>query len=66
LNNESPESVADFYLNKTLGNMKYNLTEISQLNGKTIASNADMENADNLVIGVRNYGNYTFKLYIWQ
>lgn len=71
-NNNSAEAVAlsgnvaGSYLNKTLVNSKYTLTEISQLNGAIIASNADMEDACNIAMGIRNYGNYTFKLYIWD
>ncbi len=54
------------FLSKTLPGMKYNLTEVNQLNGTSIASNADMKDAKNIAVGVRNYGNYTFKLYVWD
>ena len=56
--------VAGAYLNQTLNNTKYNLTE-TQLN-TTIAANADMEDANNIAVGVKSCGDYMFKLYIWD
>jgi hypothetical protein len=53
------------YLNTTLGSVKYNFTECNQING-TIAANADMEDASSVAVGVRNYEDYTFRLYIWD
>jgi len=70
--NNSPEGVAlsgqiaDSYLNKALGNSKYTLTEVNYLKGGIIGSNSDMKNAANVAVGVRNYENYTFMLYIWN
>lgn len=57
--------IAGSYLNKTLGSSKYSLIEINQLN-KTIVSNGDMKNADDVSVGFKSYGNYIFKLYIWK
>ena len=71
-NNNNPEGIslagqtAGSYLNKALGNSKYTLTEVNYLKGGIIASNSDMKNADNAAVGVRNYGNYTFMLYMWK
>lgn len=71
-NNNSPQGIslsgqiAGSYLNKTIGDSKYALTEITQLKGKIIASNADMENGNNIATGIRNYGSYTFQLYVWN
>lgn len=56
--------MAGEYLNRTLGGSKYNFTEVNQVN-MTISANADMEDADNVAVGVRSYGEYIFKLYIW-
>ena len=60
-----PGQVAGKYLNNTIKDAKYNLTEISQLN-TTIVSNANMASANNTAVGVRNFGDYTFRLYIWN
>ncbi|MGB9936393.1 MAG: hypothetical protein ACPK7O_01605 [Methanobacterium sp.] len=71
LNNNSDNSIKETgrisgsYLNKTLGNLKYNLTEISELN-KTIAFNGDMKNAKDISVGFKSYENYIFKLYVWN
>jgi len=72
INNNNPAGIATAsiiageFLNKTLGGLKYNLTEVNQLNGVTIASNANIEEAGNVAVGVKSYGNYTFKLYVWN
>lgn len=58
-------TIAGKYLNNTIRDAKYNLTEIRQLN-TTIASNSNMASASNTAVGVRNFGNYTFRLYIWN
>ena len=57
--------VAGAYLNRTLGSSKYNFTEENHVNG-TIVANADMKKANNIAVGVRNYDNYTFRLYVWE
>jgi hypothetical protein len=44
---------------------KYNFTEMNQVNG-TIAANADMEDADNVAVGVKSFDEYVFKIYIWD
>lgn len=64
-NYDLASQIASLYFNKTIGNLKYNLTEVNQLN-TTIAANDDMKNGQNIAIGVKNYGAYTFKLYIWD
>ena len=58
-------AIAGKYLNNTLKGTKYNLTEIRQLN-TTIVSNANMASANNTAVAVRNFGDYTFRLYIWD
>lgn len=57
--------IAGKYLNNTLKGTKYNLTEIRQLN-TTLVSNANMASANNTAVAVRNFGDYTFRLYIWD
>lgn len=54
--------VAGAYLNQTLNNTKYNLTE-TQLNA-TIAANADMKDANNVAVGVKSCDGYIFRLCI--
>ncbi len=72
INNNSAQGIllsgqiAGSYLNKTIGNSKYTLTEISQLKGQIIASNADVKNGANVAVGIRSYGNYTFQLFVWN
>lgn len=58
--------IAGPYLNRTIGGSKYTLIEINQLKGTVIASNAHMKNGTNTAAGIRNCGNYTFKLFIWD
>lgn len=71
LNNNSKEGIKEAekiacpYLNKTLGNSKYSLMEISELN-KTITSRGDIKEARDISVGFKSYGNYTFKLYVWN
>ncbi len=56
--------VAGAYLNQTLNNTKYNLTE-AQLN-ITIAANADMEEASDVAVGVKSCDGYIFRLFVWD
>ncbi|MGZ7107940.1 MAG: hypothetical protein ACXVHW_03125 [Methanobacterium sp.] len=62
---EEAREISGFYLNKTLGNSKYSLMEINQLN-KTIASNGDIKNANETSVGFKSCEGYFFKLYIWN
>lgn len=64
-NKAAAANAAQSYFNKTLGNANYNFTEINQIN-TTIIAKGNMANATNTAVGVRSYGNYTFKLYIWD
>ena len=63
---DSAGQIASLFLDKTLTGSNYNLIEINMLNGTTIASNADINQADNISSASRSYGEYTFKLYIWN
>lgn len=58
--------IASSFLNQTLKGMKYNFTEVNQLNSATIAFNANMNEAENIAVGSGSYGNYTYKLYVWD
>jgi len=55
---------AGAYLNQTLNNTKYNLTE-TQLNA-TIAANADMKEANDIAVGVKSCDGYIFRLCVWD
>lgn len=57
--------IAGTYLNQTLGSAKYNFTEANQLN-VTIAANADMKEANDVAVGVKNCDGYVFRLYVWD
>ena len=54
------------FMNKTLPGRNYKLVELNQLNGDTIISRGDMDDAQNVAVGLKNYGNYSFKLYVWD
>jgi hypothetical protein len=62
---QEAEEIAGSFLNKTLGNSKYSLTEINQLN-KTIASNGNINNSNDASVGFKSCENYIFKLCIWN
>jgi len=62
---EEAGKIAGFYLNNTLKNSKYSLSEINRLN-RTIVSNGDIKNAYEISVGFKTCKNYIFKLYIWN
>lgn len=57
--------IAGPYMNKTLGNSKYSLMEISELN-KTIVSRGDIKKAGDISVGFKSCEKYIFKLYVWN
>lgn len=58
--------LASAYLDSNLQGMNYKLVELNQLDGATITSKGDMDNAPNVAVGSKNYGDYSFKLYVWD
>lgn len=58
--------LAGAYLENNLPGMNYNLVELNHLNGETIISKGNMEDAPNVAIGTKNHGDYCFKLYMWD
>lgn len=58
--------LAHAYLDSNLQGMNYKLVELNQLDGATITSKGNMDNAPNVAVGSKNYGNYSFKLYVWD
>lgn len=63
---DTASKLAGVFLNKTLPAANYELTEINQLNGKTIVSKGKMDTAQNVAVGSKTYGKYSFKLYVWD
>ncbi len=63
---DSAGELASVYLKDNLPGMNYELVEMNQLNGKTITSNGTRDNALNMAVGTKNYGNFCFKLYVWD
>lgn len=55
---------ASTILNKNFPELEYLLTEENQLGGKILTGNLDIENADNVATASRNYGNYTYRIYV--
>ena len=43
----------------------YAFAESSQLNGEILSSNGDYESAETVNVASRNYGNYSYKLYLF-
>lgn len=44
----------------------YRLTETNVLNNVVLASNGDWDNAENISVATRTYGEYSFTLSVWQ
>ncbi len=63
---DSARNLASPFLERTIGNMKYRLEEINYLKGAEIVSNGDISKAKNVGVAVKCYGNYLFRLYIWE
>ena len=43
----------------------YSFAETNQLNGAILSSNGDYANSERVNVAIRNYGNYSYKLYIF-
>ena len=43
----------------------YSFVESNQLNGEILSSNGDYSSAEKVNVAIRNYGNYSYKLYIF-
>ena len=46
-------------------NYHYAFVESNQLDGEVLSSNGDFSSADRLNVAIRNYGNYSYKLYFF-
>lgn len=58
--------LASAYLDNNLQGLNYKLIELNQLDGATIISKGEINNAPNVAVGSKNYGDYCFKLYVWD
>jgi hypothetical protein len=63
---KAAHNITSPFLGRTIGNMKYRLEEINYLQGSEIISNGDIKKAKNVGVAVKCYGNYMFRLYVWQ
>lgn len=53
------------YLDDNENNHRYAFVETNQLNGDVLSSNGDYSSADRVNVAIRNYGNYSYKLYLF-
>ncbi len=63
---KSARDICAPFLEQTLGKMKYRLVELNHLKGKEIISNGNFKDSKNVGVAVKSYGDYLFKLYVWQ
>ena len=63
---DEARNITSPFLGRTIGNMKYRLEETNYLKGSEIVSNGDIKKAKNVGVAVKCYGNYLFKLYVWE
>lgn len=59
-------NLAQNFLEMNLNGLNYEMVELNQLNGATITSTGNMDDAHNVAVGTKSYGNHTFKLYVWE
>ena len=63
------KGILDDFFSIYLGNDNqyhhYAFAETSQLNGEILSSNGDYESAETVNVASRNYGNYSYKLYLF-
>lgn len=69
-NNSKPSiktvaSVSEDFFNSHILNKHYYFIETNQLNSKVLSKNGDLSLASNVSVAIRNYGDYSFKLYVW-
>ena len=43
----------------------YSFVETNQLNGEILSSNGDYSSSERVNVAIRNYGNYSYKLYVF-
>lgn len=56
----------DFFMIYLDDRYHYSFVESNQLDGDILSSNGDFNSADRVNVAIRNYGNYSYKLYIFD
>ncbi len=69
-NDNSKESIKEVSLIcddkfKELNLKNYRFVESNQLNGEVLASSGDFNKANNISVATRNFGKYSYTLYVW-
>ena len=62
---EVKEILDDFFIVYLDDRYHYSFVESNQLNGDVLSSNGDYISSDRVNVAIRNYGNYSYKLYIF-
>ena len=62
---EVKEILDDFFMVYLDDRYHYSFIESNQLNGDVLSSNGDYTNSERVNVVIRNYGNYSYKLYIF-
>ena len=55
----------DFFMLYLDDRYHYSFVETDQLNGDVLSSNGDYSSSERVNVAIRNYGNYSYKLYIF-
>jgi|WetSurMetagenome_2_1015567.scaffolds.fasta_scaffold152388_2 hypothetical protein len=61
---DKAKEIADPFLKKINGNLKYRLVEMNHLNGNQICSNGDFKNSKDVAVAVKCHGDFVYKLYL--
>ena len=62
---EVKEILDDFFIVYLDDRYHYSFVESNQLNGDVLSSNGDYISSDRVNVAIRNYGNYSYKLYMF-
>ena len=62
---EVKEILDEFFMVYLDDRYHYSFLESNQLNGDVLSSNGDYISSDRVNVAIRNYGNYSYKLYIF-
>jgi hypothetical protein len=63
---ECARKILDPFLKKNLGSMNYRIVELNHFKGKEIASKGNYDDAQEVGVAVKGYGDYLFMLYVWE
>ena len=62
---EVKDLLDDFFSSYLDDGHHYAFVETNHLNGEILSSNGDYESSDKVNVAIRNYGNYSYKLYLF-